>query len=199
MILSSEKAPTESGGMRWYALQVWSRKENYVSLHLQGLGYESFLPTYRCQRKWSDRIKESEPPLFPGYLFCRFEFETRRSLVMSPGVLQVVGNGKTAIPVPDSEILKLQMAVASEAPRQPWPYIALGQRVRVTYGSLSGLEGILINFRGSHRVVLSVTLLQRSVAIEVEQSWIAAMEPSRNPSMTKDFAERTARIPANSY
>jgi transcription antitermination factor NusG len=118
---------------------------------------------------------------------------------MAPGVLQVVGNGKTAIPVPDSEILKLQMAVASEAPRQPWPYIALGQRVRVTYGSLSGLEGILINFKGSHRVVLSVTLLQRSVAIEVEQSWIAALEPSRNPSTTKDFAERSTRIPANSY
>jgi len=111
---------------------------------------------------------------------------------MSPGVLQVVGNGKTAIPVPDSEILKLQMAVASEAPRQPWPYIALGQRVRVTYG-------ILINFKGSHRVVLSVTLLQRSVAIEVEQSWIATLEPSRNPSTTKDFAERSTRIPANSY
>jgi len=118
---------------------------------------------------------------------------------MSPGVLQVVGNGKTAIPVPDSEILKLQMAVASEAPRQPWPYIAVGQRVRVTYGSLSGLEGILINFKGSHRVVLSVTLLQRSVAIEVEQSWIATLEPSRNPSTTKDFAERSTRIPANSY
>ena len=117
---------------------------------------------------------------------------------MAPGVLQVVGNGKTAIPVPDSEILKLQMAVASEAPRQPWPYIALGQRVRVTYGSLSGLEGILINFKGSHRVVLSVTLLQRSVAIEVDQSWIAP-EPSRNPSTTKDFAERTTQIPANSY
>ena len=199
MILFSEKAPPESGRIRWYALQVWSRKENYVSLHLQGLGYECFLPTYRCQRKWSDRIKEFEPPLFPGYLFCRFEFEARRSLVMSPGVLQVVGNGKTAIPVPDSEILKLQMAVASEAPRQPWPYIALGQRVRVTYGSLSGLEGILINFKGSHRVVLSVTLLQRSVAIEVEQSWIAALEPSRNPSTTKDFAERSTRIPANSY
>lgn len=199
MILFSEKAPPEVGRKRWYALQVWSRKENYVSLHLQGLGYECFLPTYRCLRKWSDRIKEFEQPLFPGYLFCRFEFETRRSLVMAPGVMQIVGNGRTAVPVADSEILKLQMAVASEAPRQPWPYIELGQCVRVTYGSLSGLEGILINFKGSHRVVLSVTLLQRSVAVEVDQSWIAAMEPSKSASPARDFAERTTRVPANSY
>lgn len=186
------------GKRQWYALQVWSRKESYVSGHLQGLGYECFLPTYKCQRKWSDRIKESEQPLFPGYLFSRFEFENRRSLVMSPGVMQIVGNGKTPLPVADAEIQRIQMAVASEAPRQPWPYVEVGERVRVTYGSLSGLEGILINLRGSHRVVLSITLLQRSVAVEVDQAWIKPVDP-KTPTAAREFAERAARLPASSY
>ena len=200
MILFAEKGMSpEVGRMQWYALQVWSRKESYVSGHLQGLGYECFLPTYKCQRKWSDRIKEFEQPLFPGYLFCRFEFENRRPLVMSPGVVQIVGTGRTPLPVADTEIQRIQMAVASEAPRQPWPYIEVGERVRVTYGSLRGLEGVVINLKGSHRVVLSVTLLQRSVAVEVDQAWIRPLEPCKIPAAARDLAEKATRVPASSY
>jgi transcription antitermination factor NusG len=198
LILFSEKGKKlESAKRHWYALQVWSRKENYVLSHLQGLGYECFLPTYRCQRKWSDRVKETENPLFPGYLFSRFDFHDRRGLVMTPGVIQVVGNGRTALPVPDPEIERLQMAVASEAPRQPWPYLEIGERVRVTCGSLKGLEGILIHFKGSHRVVLSISLLQRSVAVEIDQTWIESVEPVKSPAAA--FTEKAARVPVSGY
>lgn len=160
----------------WYALQVRSRKENYVASQITGQGYECLLPTYKSVRQWSDRVKELEQPLFPGYLFCRFDFQDRRPLVTTPGVLQIVGSGRVAVPVPDEEIRSLQLALSSSLSKQPWPYLEVGQRVRVNYGSLTGLEGILVNLKGNHRVVLSITLLQRSVAMEVDTAWVTPVE-----------------------
>ena len=173
----------------WYALQVRSRKEGYVASQIQGQGYECLLPTYRSVRKWSDRVKEIEQPLFPGYLFCRFEYQSRRPIITTPGVLQIVGYGRKAIPVPDEEIMALQLALTSGTAKQPWPYLEVGQRVRVNYGTLTGLEGILVNVKGNHRVVLSVTLLQRSVALEVEVSWLSLVK-----DVTREIApQRVAR------
>jgi len=134
---------------------------------------------YKSVRKWSDRVKELEQPLFPGYLFCKFDFQNRRSVVTTPGVLQVVGCGRTAVPVSEQEIHALQLAVSSGVPKQPWPYLEVGQRVRVVYGTLTGLEGILVNMKGNHRVVVSVSLLQRAVAMEVEASWLVPAEINR--------------------
>jgi transcription antitermination factor NusG len=200
LTLFSERERTmETGKALWYALQVWSRKETSVALHLQGLGFECFLPTYKTQRKWSDRLKELEQPLFPGYLFSRFDFQNRRPLTMAPGVVQIVGNGKTPLPVADCEIEKLQIAVASDAARRPWPYIEVGERVRVNQGSLRALEGVLINFKGSHRVVLSISLLQRSVAVEIDVAWVTAIEKEKRPLAVKGFAEKSVRVPATSF
>jgi len=179
----------------WYALQVRSRKEGYVASQIQGQGYECLLPTYKSIRKWSDRVKEVEQPLFPGYLFCRFDFENRRPVITTPGVLQIVGYGRTAISVSDEEIQSLQLAVSSGMPKQPWPYLEVGQRVRVNYGTLSGLEGILVNVKGNHRVILSVTLLQRSVAMEVETSWLSVVKEETRESMTQRIL-RPLRAPA---
>jgi transcription elongation factor/antiterminator RfaH len=178
----------------WYALQVRSRKEGYVASQIQGQGFECLLPTYKSVRKWSDRMKEIEQPLFPGYLFCRFDFQNRRPVVTTPGVLQIVGYGRTAASVSDEEIQALQLAVASEMPKQPWPYLEVGQRVRVNYGTLSGLEGILVNVKGNHRVVLSVTLLQRSVAMEVETSWLSVVKEETRDSLTQRIL-RPIRVP----
>ena len=179
----------------WYALQVRSRKEGYVASQIQGQGFECLLPTYKSVRKWSDRVKEVEHPLFPGYLFCRFDFENRRPVITTPGVLQIVGYGRTAISVSDEEIQSLQLAVSSGMPKQPWPYLEVGQRVRVNYGTLSGLEGILVNVKGNHRVILSVTLLQRSVAMEVETSWLSVVKEATQESMTQRIL-RPLRAPA---
>jgi len=172
-----------SSKVAWYALQVRSRKENYVASQITGRGYECLLPTYKSARKWSDRVKELELPLFPGYLFCRFDFQDRRPLITTPGVLQIVGSGRVAVPVPDEEIRSLQLALSSTLSKQPWPYLELGQRVRVNYGSLAGLEGILVNLKGNHRVVLSITLLQRSVAMEVDSAWLTPVESVVRASM----------------
>lgn len=173
----------------WYALQVRSRKESYVAAQIQGQGFDCLLPTYKSIRKWSDRIKELEQPLFPGYLFCRFDFQNRRPVITTPGVLQIVGFGRMAAPVPDDEIEALKLAVSSDAAKQPWPYLEVGQKVRVIYGNLTGLEGILVNVKGNQRVVLSVTLLQRSVALEVESSWLSPVRETTRES----FAHRILR------
>jgi transcription antitermination factor NusG len=178
----------------WYALQVRSRKEGYVASQIMGQGYECLLPTYKSVRKWSDRVKEVEQPLFPGYLFCRFDFQNRRPVITTPGVLQIVGYGRTAISVSDEEIQSLQLAVSSGMPKQPWPFLEVGQRVRVNYGTLSGLEGILVNVKGNQRVILSVTLLQRSVAMEVETSWLSVVKEEARESMTQRIL-RPIRVP----
>lgn len=174
----SKRVGSQSGqnDLRWYALQVNCRKEASIAAQIEGRGVECFLPQYKSLRKWSDRTKEIRQALFPGYLFCRFRYESRQPVVTTAGVLQVVGNGRHAVAVPDSEIEALQVAVTSEVPSQPWPYLRAGELVRVNYGQLSGLQGILVNFKGNHRVVLSVTLLQRSLALEVDLNWLSPVE-----------------------
>jgi transcription antitermination factor NusG len=169
----------------WFAVQVRARKEDWVAAQLTGQGFDCFLPKYKTIRQWSDRAKELEQPLFPGYLFCRFDFHNRRSLVMTPGIIQIVGSGRSPIPVEQVEIDSIRLAVSSGLPNHPWPYLEAGQRVRINYGPLSGLEGFLVNFKGSHRVVLSVTLLQRSVAMEVELNWISALADRRNAKISR--------------
>jgi len=114
---------------------------------------------------------------------------------MAPGVIQIVGNGKVPLPVANCEIERLQVAVASEVARQPWPYINVGERVRVNHGSLRGVEGILTSMKGSHRVILSVSLLQRSVAVEVDLSWLTAIEKE-----TRHLAvQESVSVPVTSY
>lgn len=176
MILANCSAESASTRFPWYALQCWLRKESMIAAQLEGQGFECFLPKYKSLREWSDRKKEVEQPLFPGYLFCRFDYSQRRPVVVTPGVLQVVGCGRTPTPIEDREMEAIQIAVASGVPGQPWPYLEVGEKVRIHTGKLSGLEGILVNFKGNHRVVLSVTLLQRSVALEVDLAWLASVE-----------------------
>ncbi len=161
------------GSSPWFALQIRSRYEKNAATLLRGKGYELFLPLYKSRRCWSDRIKELELPLFLGYLFCRFNPMDRLPILVTPGVIRVVGIGRSPVPVDDAEIAAIQKAVQSGLPRQPWPFLQTGQRVKVEYGPLQGLEGSLLEFKGRHRLVLSVTMLQRSVAVEVDSAWVS--------------------------
>lgn len=166
-----------------------------MASRLVELGFECFLPKHRVLRRWSDRMKEREQPLFPGYLFSRFDFQNRRPLVMTPGVIQVVGGGRTPVPIEQSEIDGIQQAVASGLPSQPWPYLEAGKRVKLIYSKLSGLEGILVNFKGNHRVVLSVTLLQRSVALEVDLSWVVPVVERASVRAAGNAVHQAAPVP----
>lgn len=191
MSFAPSSGTSASSVLPWYALQCWVRKEGTIASRLESQGFECFLPKYRCIRQWSDRKKEVEQPLFPGYLFCRFEYSDRRPVVVTPGVLQVVGCNRTPVPVETREIEALQLAVTSQVPSQPWPYLEIGERVRIHTGSLAGLEGILANYKGNHRVVLSISLLQRSVALEVDLAWVASLEKSREAT-TRHLVAGTA-------
>ena len=195
MDLVNAKLDSKSEGLKWYALHVHARKEQLVASQLQTRNLECFLPTYKSLRKWSDRTKEIQQALFPGYVFCRFDYENRQPVVMTTGVTQVVGTGRVAIPIADSEIGALQVAVSSGIPAQPWPYLRTGEYVQVNYGHLAGLQGILVNFKGNHRVVLSVTLLQRSLALEVELDWLSPItQPGQQRTATRTCAAEA--IPA---
>ena len=165
---------TKNQGHSWFALNTRLRYEEFVATQLSGKGYETFLPVYRCPRRWSDRIKYVEVPLFPGYLFSRINPMDRLPVLTTPGMIQIVGFGKTPIPVEDSEISALQAASRADLGRQPWPYLQAGQRVRVEFGPLRGVEGVLLNLKGKHRLILSVTVLQRSVAVEVDSAWVVS-------------------------
>lgn len=172
----------------WFALQVRTRHESGVSNYLHGQGYESFLPLYKCRKRWSDRVKEVETPLFPGYLFCRFDPQDRLPIMKTPGVMQIVGVNRVPVPVDEGEINAIQTLVASGIPNQPWPFLQVGEKVRIESGSLSGLEGILMEFRGTQRLVLSITLLQRSVSVEIDSAFVSPTSSSQRARLEKTFA-----------
>jgi transcription antitermination factor NusG len=142
-------------------------------------GYEEFLPVYQSRRRWSDRVKSVELPLFPGYVFCRLNVEYRLPILTIPGVLHFVGLGRVPVPIDDAEVADLQTAVRCGLEVGPWPYLDVGQRVRLEAGPLAGLEGILVEQRKQHRIVVSVSLLQRSVAVEIEADWVTPLGRDR--------------------
>jgi transcription antitermination factor NusG len=159
----------------WFALQVRVRHEVGVSDHLKGKGYEWFLPLYKSRRRWSDRVKEIEAPLFPGYLFCRFDPHDRLPILKTPGVAQIVGYNHIPIPVDEHEIMAIRRLVASGVPNFPCAYLEVGSKVRIDTGALRGLEGILTDVKGKRRLVLSISLLQRSVAVEIDSDAVSVV------------------------
>jgi transcription antitermination factor NusG len=165
----------------WFALQVRTRHEAGVAGFLENNGYELLLPLYICRRRWSDRIKNVETPLFPGYLFCRFDPQDRLPILKTPGVIQIVGYNRSPAPVDESEIQAIQALMASGLPHQPWPFLEVGDRVRIEAGPLRGYEGILAELKGRHRLVLSITLLHRAVAVEIDSASVAALRTSSAP------------------
>lgn len=153
----------------WYVAKVKPRHESVTSSWLRGRGLEVFNPVYRDVRRWSDRIKEIESPLFPGYVFCRFGFQQRMTILTTPSVTSIVSSGKRPAAVPDEEIAALEAIVASGRYAKPWPYTLVGHKVQVTRGCLAGLSGIVIREKSICRVVVNVDLLQRSVAVEIDR------------------------------
>ena len=153
---------------QWYALAVKPRHDKAVSRALEHKGYQTLVPLYKKCHRCGPRLQESELPLFPGYVFCRFDPVTRLPILMTAGVIQVLGAGRKPIPVDDGEITTLQKALKLGLRVSPYPFVQAGRRVRITEGVLTGIEGIVMNIKPQFRVVLSITLLQRSVLVEVD-------------------------------
>ncbi len=157
---------------RWYAVHVKARAEKMVAAITHNKGYEEFLPLYKARRRWSDRMQTVELPLFPGYLFCRLGGDSRLPILTTPGVLGFAGVGKIPVPVEDVEIAAIQTTLASGLFAEPWPFLNRGEIIRLEAGPLAGMEGVYVENRKRHRIIVSVTLLQRSMAIEIDRDWV---------------------------
>lgn len=158
--------------LHWYALYTRPRHEKQVLQELTGRLIEAYLPIQKVRRRWSDRYKIVEEPLFKNYLFVRSQEQSFRNALKPYGALSfVMVEGIPAI-IPDYEIDAVRILVNSELPHNPYPYLKEGRRVRVNYGPLEGCEGILVRRRGEARLVVSMNLLQRSLEAEVDAAWI---------------------------
>ena len=165
---------------RWYAAYTVVRHEKQVAAQITARSLECLLPLYRSVRRWQDRRKEIDLPLFPGYVFVRMPISERLKVLTVPGAVHIVGFGGQAAPLPDAEIEMLRGRL-STARLEPHPYLAVGRRVRVRSGPVAGLEGILVRRKDKFRVVLSMDLIMRSVAVEVGE---ADIEPAADVPRT---------------
>ncbi len=187
-IIMPQDVSANKTSLFWFALQVRGRHEKAVSELLRRKGFDEFLPFYLARRQWSRRVANIELPLFPGYVFCRFDPKERRVPIMTtPGVMGIVGFGGKPTPVDSNEIEDIHRVLATGIATEPWQWIPSGQSVRVEHGPLTGIEGIFIKAKKNHRLLLSVTLLQRSVAIQIDSSCVVPLGESRGVS---------ARLPA---
>ena len=163
--------------MTWYVLYTRPRHEKQVHQELCDKGLDAFLPTFKVRRRWSDRYKIVEVPLFKNYVFVNLDDFTRHSAAtLRPygAVSFVTFDGKPA-PIPQLEIDAIRRLVDSELPYNLHPYLKVGRKVRVRLGPLQGCEGILIRKKNIARLVLSVHLLQQSVSVEVDADVVEAL------------------------
>lgn len=165
----------------WYALTVKPQHEVATARNLRTRDVEGFAPVYRVKRQWCDRVKEVECHLFPGYVFSHFSYAQRMSVLNTPGVTSIVSFGKTPAAIADEEIASVQRAVASRLPVEPWPYARVGQKIRILAGCLEGVAGTLLRDKDAWRVIVSVELLQRSVAVEIDRELISPVELGLSP------------------
>ena len=161
---------TTEPDLPWYAIYVKSRHEKNVASTLASRGYESFLPTYLKSRKDS---KKSDLPLFPNYVFCRLKATERLPVITAPGVFSIVSSSGSPASIPESEIESIRRMIDSGLDPEPWPYVKEGEQVCLKSGPLRGLEGVVVNESHHRWLVVSLNLLQRSVAVKMERQYIS--------------------------
>lgn len=173
--------------LAWYALSVRSRAEQLVGKALGLKGIECFLPSILSMRRWSDRVKEVQAPLFPGYVFARFDCRERLPVLTTQGVVDIVGFGQEYIPVSEVELHTIRRVLESRAKCEPAPFLQIGQRVTIKSGPLAGIDGFLIEIKRTRRLVVSVSLLQRSINVELDAEWIIGAPPVWQPVLQRSY------------
>jgi transcription antitermination factor NusG len=172
----------EQAEQPWFALQVRCRHEKAVAEILRSKEYEAFAPRVLKREQVCHTVQETDAPLFPGYVFAKFNPRFRLPLLMTPGVRGVVSYGRIPAPLSKAEISAIKTVVECRLPLEPCPYLMEGDRVRIVSGPLTGLVGVLIQMRSSYRVVLSVSLIRQSVRVEVDRDMLRLdSDESREP------------------
>jgi len=164
------------GAAPWRAIQVRSNLETRACEMLSQKGLDVWLPTYALRRRWSDRWKVVQSPLFPGYLFGRLNRDARLQVLATPGLISVVSFGAELAVVDEAEIESIRAVCNSNLPYGPYPFLQEGRKVRVTGGPLQGLEGIVVRLKSRVQVVVGISLLQRAVAVELEREYVAPVD-----------------------
>jgi transcription antitermination factor NusG len=160
----------ENAVASWFALTVQPNHERTAERGLLNRGLEAYLPVHRVRRRWSDRQKDMDVVLFPGYVFCRFLRSDLMRVLGAPSVRSVVGLGRSPSPVDDSEISAVKALISSGRPILPWPYLRIGQNVMIDDGPLAYLRGVVVRVKDSCRVVVSIEALGCSLAVEVDSA-----------------------------
>ena len=155
---------------RWYAAYTSANHEKRVSQQLGLRAVEHFLPVYESVRRWKDRRVTLQVPLFPGYVFVRVALRDRLQVQQVPGVAHLVGFAGSPAALPDEEIEALRSSLKSGVRAEPHPYLTVGRRVQISRGPMAGMKGILLQRKGKLRVVISIELIQRSVAVEMDEA-----------------------------
>jgi len=188
----------------WWAIYTKHQHEKSVAEMLSGKGFEVFLPLHESMRRWKDRQKLLSLPLFPCYVFVRGILSRRLQVVTTPGIHMVLSKGEQIEVIPENEIDAIRRAVLGSYRIEPYPFLKVGERVRVTHGSLEGVEGILVRKKNLYRLVLSVDMLAQSVGVEVaasdvepvsavsQKSTLSAASDAGIVNFQKNFASSTA-------
>lgn len=154
---------------RWYAVYTCAKHEKHVAKQFVGRGVEHFLPQYESVRRWKDRKVRLQQPLFPGYLFVHMALQERLRALQVPGVVRLVGFNGNPTPIPQEDIERIREFLGQGWKAEPHPYLQTGKRARVVRGPLMGMEGIVVRRKNRNRLVLSFDLIQRSMAIEMDE------------------------------
>jgi len=165
VLLEQEQAMVQS---HWYAVYTCAKHEKRVAAELGAREVEHFLPLYSSVRRWKDRRVQLEFPLFPGYVFVRLALHDRLRVLQIPSVVRLVGFNGLPAALPDTEMELLRSGLSERLRAEPHPFLTVGRRVRIKSGPFAGLEGILKRKKSNLRVVISLELIQRSVAVDVE-------------------------------
>ncbi|MGA1996179.1 MAG: transcription termination/antitermination NusG family protein [Bryobacteraceae bacterium] len=156
----------------WYAVRVRSNSEEIAANGLTARGHTVFLPTYKDRRRWSDRIKEIQVPLFSGYVFCQLQPFNTLPVLMTPGVIDIVSFGRELAVVNERELEAVRAILLASLGAKPWPYLESGRKVLIREGPLRGVEGIVLETQDGLTLVVSVSLLCRSVSVKLDRSWV---------------------------
>ena len=164
----------ECAEAKWYAAYTWARHEKCVAEQMRQRRISSFLPLYRAIHRWKDRHKEVEMALFPGYVFVQLLLKDKVRALEIPGVVHIVSARGVPVPLADHEIDSLRRGVNGGVKMEPHPYLQAGRRVRVRSGPMAGLEGVLLRRKDGLRLVVSIELLMRAVAVEIDEADVEA-------------------------
>ncbi len=167
--LSTAEFMTDATQARWYALHTRAKHEKFIGEQLHFKGVETFVPTVRQIHRWSDRSKAVDVPLFSCYVFVHDVLPRAHvSTLRTPGVLRWVGTHGEPAAIPDSQMEAVRSLVERNLPLWPHPFLKVGQRVRIRGGSLDGVEGTLVEKKGERKLVISIDLIQQSLAVAID-------------------------------